>query len=490
MKTSYFFWMVCLGFFASLTAQAQQIGYVDAEYVLGKMPEYKKVQEEMKTYEETASTEIKSKEEEFQKKVKELEEMAKATNPNESLLQVRYSELQEMEKQMQELQQSLQQEYSDELNKKLVPVEEKFQKAVDDISAEKGGMYILRRESLLFELEENNVSDAVLRKLGISPTDSPANRGSLKSTNKLGYFNSNQIIPQIPEYKQAQKQIETYNGKLQENLESQKSTIEQKAQQLEQMEQSATASADAKKRLRDEIQTLQAALQNAAQEAQTKAQKKYTELINPILEKVQTTIEQVAKENGHTYVFKVETILYEPNDSNLSGLVGKKLGVADSTATSASTSQTQNKIGHFDLQYILPQLPEYKSAEAEMTVYAKQIQDELKSKQDEFQMKLKDYQTRSEAGTLSPALKASKERELQTLQQQFERFQQGVQQDAQGQEAKLMAPIYEKVQKALDEVAKEGNYTFVLRAEACYASPKTENISDRVLRKMGITPKN
>lgn len=328
MKTSYFFWMVCLGSFASFTVQAQQMGYVDAEYILGKMPEYKKVQEEMKAYEETASTELKAKEEEFQKKVKELEEMAKVEKPNESLLQVRYTELQEMEKQIQEFQQSLQEEYSTELNKKLAPIEDKFQKVIDEFSVEKGGIYILRRESLLFELEENNVSDLVLKKLGITVSDASAGRGSLKSSNKLGFFNSNQVIPQIPEYKQAQSQVETYNKKLQENLESQKAIVEQKAQQLEQMESnSGTASADAKKRLRDEIQTLQANLQKASQDAQTKAQQKHGELINPILEKVQTTIEQVAKEEGYTYIFKVETILYEPTGSDISSLVGKKMGV-------------------------------------------------------------------------------------------------------------------------------------------------------------------
>jgi outer membrane protein len=72
---------------------------------------------------------------------------------------------------------------------------------------------------------------------------------------------------------------------------------------------------------------LQANLQKASQDAQTKAQQKYGELINPILEKVQTTIEQVAKEEGYTYIFKVETILYEPTGSDISSLVGKKMGV-------------------------------------------------------------------------------------------------------------------------------------------------------------------
>jgi outer membrane protein len=156
----------------------------------------------------------------------------------------------------------------------------------------------------------------------------------------------------------------------------------------------------------------------------------------------------------------------------------------------ANNTQAQSKVGHFDLQYVLPQIPEYKKAEAEMETYAKQIQDELKSKQEEFERKLKDYQGKMEAGTLTPAMQASKEKELQTLQQQFQRFQQGIQQDGQSQEARLMAPIYEKIQKALDEVAKEGGYGFILRDEACYASPKAENISDRVLRKMGFTPKN
>lgn len=488
MKTNYFFWMVLLVFFTSLTAKAQQVGYVDVNYVLEKMPEYKTVQDEMKVYEDKAGAELKSKETEFEKKVKELEAMAQTPNPNQALIQARYQELQEMEKQVQELQSSLQTEYSSELSKRLKPLEEKLKKAVDDVAAEKGGIYILRREASIFEVPENDLSDAVLKKMGITVTDATAGKGNLKSSNKMGYFDSNKVIPQMTNYKQAQSQVETYTKKLQENLDAQRTIIQQKMQQLEQLEKGGTASEDAKKKLRTELQTLQTEFQKSAQDAQTKAQQKSSDLLNPILDEVQKTIEQTAKDNGFTYILKMETLLYEPAGNNLGKPVGAKLGVTDEEAVFSPI--TDAKIGYFDLQYVLAQMPEYKKAEEEMKTYSKQIEDEMKARQEEFQRKLEEYQKKMEAGDYTPAMQASKEKELQSLEQQFQRFQQTIQQDAQNQEAKLIAPIYEKIQNNINEVAKEAGYQFIIRAEACYTTVKADNISDRVLRKMGIVPKN
>ncbi len=488
MKTNYFFWIFLLVIFTNFNTQAQQIGYVDVNYILEKIPEYKTVQLEMKAYEDKAGAELKSKEEEFEKKVKELEAMAQAQKPNEALIQARYLELQEMEKQVQELQASLQDEYEDELSKRLKPLEERLKKAVEDVAAEKGGIYILRREASIFEVQDNDLSDVVLKKMGITVTDAPSGKGTLKSSNKIGYFDSNKVIPQMTKYKQAQGQVETYTKKLQENLETQRNIIQQKAQQLQQLEESQTASEDAKKKLRTEIQTLQTEFQKAAQDAQTKAQQKSNDLLNPILDEVQKSIEQAAKDNGFSYVLKMETLLYEPAGNNLGVPVGEKLGVKEEGATFSPI--TDAKIGYFDLQSVLAQMPEYKKAEEDMKGYSKQIEDEIKARQEEFRRKLEEYQKKMEEKAYTPAMQASKEKELQGLQQGFQRFQQNIQQDAQNQEAKLIAPIYEKIQTTINEVAKEGGYQFIIRVEACYTTVKADNISDRVLRKMGIVPKN
>jgi outer membrane protein len=60
----------------------------------------------------------------------------------------------------------------------------------------------------------------------------------------------------------------------------------------------------------------------------------------------------------------------------------------------------------------------------------------------------------------------------------------------------LVDPLLDKIQKAIDAVAEEHAYTYILSTAAQYggssvilfAKNKNENISDLVLKKMGVTP--
>jgi outer membrane protein len=57
-----------------------------------------------------------------------------------------------------------------------------------------------------------------------------------------------------------------------------------------------------------------------------------------------------------------------------------------------------------------------------------------------------------------------------------------------------MEPVYKKVGKAIEDVAKENGYTFVLNQQIggldviLYGDEKND-VSDLVLKKLGVTPK-
>ena len=155
----------------------------------------------------------------------------------------------------------------------------------------------------------------------------------------------------------------------------------------------------------------------------------------------------------------------------------------------ASSLFAQNKMGYFNLQKVLPQIPAYQEAQKAMETYGKQIEAEVKSKQSEFEQKLKVFQEGMQSNAFTPAIAASKERELQSLQQQFQQFQQTVQVDAQNKEVKLMTPIYEKIEAAINKVSETNGYKYVMKSEFLAAGDKTSDISNLVLKEMGITPK-
>lgn len=163
------------------------------------------------------------------------------------------------------------------------------------------------------------------------------------------------------------------------------------------------------------------------------------------------------------------------------------------TITQAQTQPpVAQKIGYADWDVIFVQLPEYKQIEAEMKTHQSQLENQMKAKQLDFETKLKAYQ--SMPATTPDAIKADKERELQGLQEGYQKFQQDAQTSLQNKQTALMEPIYAKVGKAIEDVAKENGYAFIINPQLIgggdillYSDDKY-NITDLVLKKMGVSP--
>lgn len=162
-------------------------------------------------------------------------------------------------------------------------------------------------------------------------------------------------------------------------------------------------------------------------------------------------------------------------------------------AVSTQAQETQ-KIGYADWQYIFTQMPEMKQIEAELKTHGTQLENQLKAKSQEFEAKLKAYQ--SMPATTPDAIKADKERELQVLQESAQKFQQDAQTSLANKQNALMDPVFKKVGKAIEDVAKENGYSFIINPQSMNSgedillySDEKYNISDLVLKKLGITPK-
>lgn len=158
-----------------------------------------------------------------------------------------------------------------------------------------------------------------------------------------------------------------------------------------------------------------------------------------------------------------------------------------------ATAQTEaQKIGFADTEYILTQLPKFKQIDNELKTHGSQLENQLKAKIEDYQAKVKAYQ--GMPATTPDAIKADKERELQALQENIQKFQQDAQSSIQKKQAELMDPLYKQIGKAIEEVAKENAYTFILQPQMAnggdvllYSDDKF-NISNLVLKKLGVTP--
>lgn len=151
------------------------------------------------------------------------------------------------------------------------------------------------------------------------------------------------------------------------------------------------------------------------------------------------------------------------------------------------------KIGYTNVDYVLSQMPESRQIEADLKAYSTQLENQLKSKYAEFEAKGQAYQ--KGAATMTDVVKADKEKELMNLRSSIEEFQKNADASLQRKQQSLMEPALEKLQKAIDDVAKENGFTYVFNSDAGYGTtpvllhgPEDGNISDLVLKKMGVTP--
>jgi outer membrane protein len=166
------------------------------------------------------------------------------------------------------------------------------------------------------------------------------------------------------------------------------------------------------------------------------------------------------------------------------------LAAASFFAPSAQ-AQAPLKIGFTSVEYVLSQMPESKQIESDLKAYGTQLEAQLKSKTTDYQTKVEAYQKGQ--GTMTAVVKADTEKELTRLGQSIQEFQQTAQQSMQQKQQTLLRPVLDKIQKNIDAVANDNGYTYILNSDSgsnpiLLHGPKDGDVSDIILKKMGITP--
>ena len=156
-----------------------------------------------------------------------------------------------------------------------------------------------------------------------------------QSTNlKIGYTNVDYILSQLPEAKQIESELKTHEEQLGAQLQSKMKEFEEKYKDF--MESQETLTPVIRNDKQTELQTLQTNIQKFQQEAEKSLQQKQVELLKPAYERIQSSIDEVAKENGFTHIFSndaggVPILLYATEEDDISKLVLAKMGVTTTT---------------------------------------------------------------------------------------------------------------------------------------------------------------
>ena len=148
----------------------------------------------------------------------------------------------------------------------------------------------------------------------------------------------------------------------------------------------------------------------------------------------------------------------------------KILLIAAMTVMSVAASAQDLKWAYVDFNEIIMLMPEMDEARATLEENQKTNEEILVAMYDEYQTKMQQYQQKAESWT--PAIRESKEREIMEIQSRFEQTQQSLQVELQQLQQNLQAPIYEKAQATVTDLAKAKGIAFVFeKASLLYVDP-------------------
>ena len=137
----------------------------------------------------------------------------------------------------------------------------------------------------------------------------------------------------------------------------------------------------------------------------------------------------------------------------------KKIVLIVVAAFAAVTAFAQPKFAHVNTTELVQLCPDTDKARETMTAASNEAQETFNDMQAEWNSKLQAYQ--SKGSTWTQAIRESKEKELTEIQQRLQEFSQTVQAELQQQQEQLMAPIYEKANNVIQDLAKKGGYIYV-----------------------------
>ena len=152
----------------------------------------------------------------------------------------------------------------------------------------------------------------------------------------------------------------------------------------------------------------------------------------------------------------------------------------------AAMAQKNVKLGHINSNDLMQIMPGRDSAQTVLQAEVTELEATLKSMQAEAEKRYNDY-VANQAGW-TELIRQTKQREIQDMAARIEEFQKNAQEQLQAREAELLKPIIDRAKKAIEDVAKEGGYTYIFDAgtAALLFDEGGDDIMPLVKKKLGL----
>lgn len=147
----------------------------------------------------------------------------------------------------------------------------------------------------------------------------------------------------------------------------------------------------------------------------------------------------------------------------------------------------QNKTGYVSIDEVVQLMPDYKKATAEMAQFDSALQ--INYGETLKELNRQDSMFKTDSVKMTMATKTAKKEQMKKLLVELQGYEQNYQQQMQQKQEELMAPVAQKANQLIADVAKANGYAYVFRKEALVVSPDGDDILPLIKKKLEVAPK-
>ena len=170
----------------------------------------------------------------------------------------------------------------------------------------------------------------------------------------------------------------------------------------------------------------------------------------------------------------------------------KRLGLVAFALLLLPMMSSAQKFAYVDTKYILLHMPDYAEAQSELNRLSAQWQSDIENKLENVDRLVEAYE--AEQVLLTADMKKKRQEEIDQRRQEARDLQKsrfGVGGELFTQRESLIKPVQDKIYEGIKEVASSKGYMVIFdknnQSNMLYTNPK-HDVSDQVLREMGLTP--
>lgn len=149
-----------------------------------------------------------------------------------------------------------------------------------------------------------------------------------------------------------------------------------------------------------------------------------------------------------------------------------------------SSAAQSVKIGYISSGELISVMPETAKADSNLQQYRQALIENFQDKQQALEAAIEKFNR--DSATMSNAVKDVRRGELQKMLTELQGEDSRIGQQLQMRQQELIAPINRKALEAIQAVAKESGYTYILEREAVLVGPPGDDILPLVAKKLNL----